>query len=161
MKISIIVATSDNRVIGIENRLPWHLPADMQWFRKQTINKPILMGRKTYDSIGRPLPKRRNIIVSRDPSLTIDGCEVFNGIDAALSACTAEDEVMIIGGASFYEQMLPQAQRLYLTQVHTTVDGDAHFPELHADQWHEIERIDFAADEDNAFACSFIIFDRV
>lgn len=160
MIISIIAAMADNRVIGIDNQLPWNLPADMKWFRQHTMEKPVLMGRKTYDSIGRPLPKRRNIIISRDKSLAIDGCEVVSNIDDALGLCADETEVMIIGGASFYEQMLPRADRLYLTLVHTTVDGDAWFPEIDFDNWHEAKRIDHPADEANAFACSFVILER-
>lgn len=161
MKISIIAAMADNRVIGIENSLPWNLPADMKWFRQQTMGKPVLMGRKTYDSIGRPLPKRRNIIITRDGSLDIEGCEVVTSIDAALKSCINEAEVMVIGGASFYEQMLPRADRLYLTLVHGSIEGDAHFPEFDSTEWKEIERTDHHKDEANAFDCSFVIFERV
>lgn len=160
MIISIIAAMADNGVIGINNQLPWSLPADMKWFRQHTMEKPVLMGRKTYDSIGRPLPKRRNIVVSHDTSLTIDGCEVVSSIDKALELCSNEAEIMIIGGASFYEQMLPRADRLYLTFVHTQVDGDAWFPEIDFDNWHETKRIDHRMDEANAFACSFVILER-
>lgn len=160
MIVSIIVAMGDNRVIGIENALPWDLPADMKWFRQNTLGKPVIMGRKTYDSIGRPLPKRRNIVISRDTELKIEACEVVNSADAALSLCQDEEEVMIIGGASFYEQMLDRADRLYLTQVHTAPEGDAHFPEIDAQQWREKERIDHPQDEANAFACSFMILER-
>ncbi len=161
MIISIIAAMADNRVIGIDNQLPWNLPADMKWFRQQTMEKPVLMGRMTFDSIGRPLPKRRNIVVTRDASLTIEGCEVVSSIDAAMQLCADEIEVMIIGGASFYEQMLPRADRLYLTLVHADVEGDAWFPQIDFDQWREVERIDHQADEANAFACSFVILDRI
>lgn len=160
MIVSIIVAMGENRVIGIKNQLPWQLPADMKWFREQTMGKPIIMGRKTYDSIGRPLPKRRNIVISRDTSLLIDGCEVVHSSKAALALCQNEEEVMIIGGASFYEQMLGHADRLYLTQVHTCPDGDAYFPEINKQQWHEKKRIDHQKDEANAFDYSFIILDR-
>ncbi len=161
MSISIIAAMADNGTIGINNQLPWHLPADLKWFRQQTTGKPILMGRKTYDSIGRPLPKRRNIVISRDASLTIEGCEVVTSIEEALKRCAGVDEVMVIGGASFYQQMLPHANRLYLTRVHTLIDGDAYFPEIDFSQWREVERIDHHADEANAFDYSFVIYDRV
>jgi len=161
MIIAIIAAMADNRVIGINNQLPWNLPADMQWFRQQTMGKPVLMGRKTFDSIGRPLPKRRNIVVSREPGLVIEGCEVVNSIDAALASCASEAEVMIIGGASFYEQMLPRSGRLYLTLVHTEIEGDAWFPEIDFSQWREVEHIDQPADAANAFPCSFVILERV
>lgn len=161
MIISIITAMADNRVIGIENRLPWNLPADMKWFRQQTTGKPVLMGRKTYDSIGRPLPNRRNIIISRDPALVIEGCEVAGSADAALELCREEAEVMIIGGASFYEQMLPRADRLYLTLVHANVVGDAYFPAITPGEWHEISRSDHSADATNCFDYSFVIFERL
>lgn len=160
MIISIIAAMADNRVIGIDNRLPWNLPADMRWFRQQTTGKPVLMGRKTYDSIGRPLPNRRNIIISRDAALAIEGCEVVTGVEAALELCRDAAEVMIIGGASFYEQMLPRAERLYLTLVHADVAGDAHFPALNLNEWHVVERSDHGADSVNGFDYSFVILER-
>lgn len=160
MVISLIAAMADNRVIGIDNRLPWHLPADMQWFRQHTLGKTVVMGRKTYDSIGRPLPKRRNLVVSRTPGLTLEGCEVVPSIEAALACCAGEAEVMIIGGASFYQQLLPRAERLYLTLVHTTPDGDAWFPEFDSAQWRERERIERPADADNPVPCSFVILER-
>jgi len=161
MMISIIAAMTDNRVIGVNNQLPWNLPADMKWFRQQTMGKPVLMGRKTYDSIGRPLPKRRNIVISRDGALKIDGCEVVGSAAAAFQLCGTEQEVMIIGGASFYEQTLPQANRLYLTLVHSEIAGDAWFPEIDFDQWKELERIDHHADEANAFDYSFLVLERI
>lgn len=160
MKISLIAAMADNGVIGIDNGLPWDLPADMKWFRRHTLGKPVLMGRKTFDSIGRPLPQRRNIVVSREAGLTLPGCEVVQSIDAALQLCADEAEVMVIGGASFYAQMLPLADRLYLTRVHAQVEGDAWFPDIDADQWREIERIDHPADAANAYSCSFVILAR-
>jgi dihydrofolate reductase len=160
MIVSIIVAMADNRVIGIENRLPWSLPADMKWFRQQTLGKPVLMGRKTFDSIGKPLPGRRNIVVTRDATLAIEGCEVVSSADVALELCHDEAEVMIIGGASFYEQMLPRADRLYLTLVHADVAGDAHFPAINFNEWREIERHDHNADSANPFNYSFVILER-
>ena len=160
MIISIIAAMADNRVIGIENQLPWNLPADMKWFRQQTMNKPVLMGRKTFDSIGKPLPKRRNIVITRDEALKIEGCDVVSSIDDALALCADIEEIMIIGGASFYEQMLPRADRLYLTLVHTDIKGDALFPEINEQQWQETERTDHPADEANAFAYSFVIYEK-
>ncbi len=152
---------ADNRVIGINNQLPWNLPADMKWFRQQTIGKPVLMGRKTYDSIGKPLPKRRNIVISHDESLKINGCDVVSSAAAAFQLCSTEEEVMIIGGASFYEQTLPQATRLYLTLVHSEVEGDAWFPEINFEQWQEVERIDNQADEANTFNYRFLILERI
>jgi len=159
--ISIIAAMTDDRVIGINNSLPWKLPSDMKWFRQQTLGKPILMGRKTFESFGaRPLPERTNIIVTRDKNYQAEGAVVVHSIDAALQAAGNVDEIMIIGGASFYEQMLPQARRMYLTRVHTEVAGDAWFPEFDKSQWREVSRIDCEADERNAYAHSFIILER-
>ncbi len=160
MKISIIAAMTDDGVIGIENRLPWDLPADMKWFRQQTLGKPVLMGRKTYDSIGKPLPGRRNIVISRDSTLILEGCEVVNTIETALERCSTVDEVMIIGGASFYQQTLPQADQLYLTLVHANIKGDAYFPPLNLTEWHEIVRIDHPADAQNCFSYSFTVLER-
>lgn len=160
MKVSIIVAMTDQRVIGINNELPWKLSGDMAWFRQQTMGKPIIMGRKTYESIGRPLPGRANIIITRDRSYCVEKCAVAHDIDDALRLAGDVDEAMIIGGASFYEQMLPQADRLYLTLVHGEVEGDAWFPEIDFDQWQEIERHDHLADEKNQFDHSFLIFER-
>ncbi|NNJ94224.1 MAG: type 3 dihydrofolate reductase [Halobacteria archaeon] len=161
MKISIIVAMADNRVIGHDNHLPWHLPADLKHFKATTMGKPIIMGRKTWESIGRPLPGRTNIVVTRDARYTADGCVVVHSVDAALQACSADEEVMVIGGAEFYRQVLPHASTLYLTLVHDRFDGDAFFPELDACEWREVDREDFDADADNPHAYSFIRMERV
>ncbi len=161
MKISMIAAMNDERVIGIENRLPWKLPNDMKWFRQQTMGKPIVMGRKTFESFGaKPLPGRKNIIITRGENYQAEGCDVVHSIDEALQAAGDVDEVMIIGGASFYEQMLPRADRLYLTLVHTKVEGDAWFPQIDFSRWQQIERIDCDADEKNPHAHSFVILER-
>ena len=161
-RISLITAMADNRVIGIANKLPWKLPADMKWFREQTMGKAIVMGRKTFESFGaKPLPGRTNIIVTSNVNYRTEGCIVGHSIEAALQFAGDVPEVMIIGGASFYAQMLPQADRVYLTQVHHTFDGDVWFPELDGTQWHETQRIDRAADEKNPYACSFLILDRI
>ena len=152
---------TDERVIGIDNRLPWRLPADMKWFRQHTLGKPIIMGRKTFESFGsKPLPERTNIVITRAPHYQAEGAVVVHSIEAALTAAGRVDEVMIIGGASFYEQMLPRAQRLYLTFVHASIIGDAWFPEIDFAQWQEIERHDRQADEKNPYAHSFCIFER-
>ena len=161
MRISLIVAMAENRVIGIENRLPWHLPGDMKWFRRHTLGKPVVMGRKTYESIGKPLPERTNIIVSANPGFQAPGCVVVHGVEAALAAADGVDEVMIMGGASFYQQLLPRCQRLYLTLVHAVVEGDAWFPELDLAQWRALERIDCQADERNPFDYSFLVLERL
>ncbi|HHM04346.1 MAG TPA: type 3 dihydrofolate reductase [Gammaproteobacteria bacterium] len=159
--IALIAAMGENRVIGLENRLPWHLPADMAWFRRHTLGKPVLMGRKTFESIGRPLPGRCNIVVSRDPAFHPEGVLVAPDIEKALGAAGSSGEVMVIGGASFYRQLLPRAQRLYLTLVHGRFDGDAFFPEYRAQDWREIFHADHEADDDNPWSYSFLILTRV
>lgn len=169
MTISLIWAMADNRVIGIENRLPWKLPADMKWFRENTMGKPIIMGRLTFESFGaKPLPGRRNIIISRNPTYSTEGIEVFTSIDDALKATQDSEqnseynseEVMIIGGMSLYKQSLPLADRLYMTLVHAEVEGDAWFPEFDLNDWHETTRSDFSADEKNPHAYSFITLNK-
>jgi dihydrofolate reductase len=161
MKISMIAAMTDERVIGIENQLPWKLPNDMKWFRQHTLGKPIIMGRKTFESFGsKPLPDRTNIIITRDESYQANGSVVVHSIEEALQAAGKVDEVMVIGGASFYEQMLPRADRLYLTFVHARIEGDAWFPAIDFSQWQEVQRIDNEVDEKNPLAHSFVILER-
>lgn len=152
---------ADNRVIGINNSLPWKLPSDMKWFRQHTLGKPIVMGRKTFESFGgRTLPDRPNIIITRDENYKVEGAIVTHSIDEAIKAAGNVDEVMIIGGASFYEQMLPRADRMYLTYVHADVEGDAWFPGYDESNWQETEHLDAKADEKNAFDHSFVILQR-
>ncbi len=161
MLISLIVAIADDNAIGIENRLPWKLPADMRWFRLHTLGKPVVMGRKTFESFGgKPLPDRTNIVVTGDPDYKPEGAVVAHSIDEALSSAGDVDEVMIIGGDSFYRQMLPRADRFYLTQVHGKFEADAWFPEFDLDEWEELERTEYPADEANSYACSFIVLQR-
>ncbi|MEJ2507861.1 MAG: type 3 dihydrofolate reductase [Gammaproteobacteria bacterium] len=162
MLVSLIAALTDDHVIGIDNRLPWKLPADMRWFRRHTLGKTVIMGRKTFESLGcRPLPERRNVVVTSDRGFTAEGAEVVHDIDAALAALgPGEEELMVIGGASFYEQMLPRARRLYLTYVHADIEGDAWFPRFDAPQWREVQREDHAADEKNPYPYSFVILER-
>jgi len=161
MTLSLIWAMADNRVIGIENRLPWKLPADMKWFRQNTMGKPIIMGRLTFESFGaKPLPGRRNIIISRNPSYAADGIDVYTALEDALQSTRGNEETMIIGGMSLYKQALPLADRLYMTLVHTDVEGDAWFPEFDLHNWQEIARSDFPADEKNPHAYSFIVLDK-
>jgi dihydrofolate reductase len=128
-KISIIVAMAKNRVIGKDNDMPWHLPADLQHFRQKTLDRPIIMGRKTYESIGRPLPKRHNIIVSRNPDYKVEGCDVVSSLESAVEAAGDVDELFIIGGGFLYDQTIKQADKLYLTFIDLDVDGDTLFPE--------------------------------
>ncbi len=161
MKISMIAAMADDRVIGINNTLPWKLPNDMKWFRQNTLGKPIVMGRKTFESFGaKPLPGRSNIIITRDKTYQAENSIVVYAIEEAINAASEADEIMVIGGASFYEQMLPKADRLYLTFVHTKIKGDAWFPEWNKHEWQEIEHIDHDADEKNPHDHSFVILER-
>ena len=160
MKISLIVAKSRNNVIGNNNQLPWHLPADLKHFKTITMGKPIIMGRKTFDSIGKPLPGRRNIIISRQQNLHIDGCEIFHSIDDALSAVKTEKEVMIIGGANLFLQVLPIAERIYLTVIAADFEGDAFFPGLDYAQWQLISEEKWLPDEKNKYPYCFQTLDK-
>jgi dihydrofolate reductase len=160
MQISLIAALARNRVIGSDNQLPWRLSADLQHFKALTMGKPIVMGRKTYESIGKPLPGRTNIVVTRDDSYNAEGCVVVHGIDEALQAAAGADEVMIMGGANLYLQLLPRADRLYLTEVQADVPGDAWFPELAESEWQELERESHQADEKNEFDYDFVVLAR-
>ena len=150
-----------NRVIGINNSLPWKLPVDMQWFRKNTLGKPIVMGRKTFESFGaRALPQRKNIIITRDPTYKAEGAEVVHSIEDALKAAGDVEEVMVIGGANLYEQMLPKADRLYITEVQSEFEGDAWFPEVDLSNWKEVQRSESVVDEKNAYACHFKTYEK-
>jgi dihydrofolate reductase len=149
-KLSLIWAMDQNRLIGNKNSLPWHLPADLAFFKRTTMGKPIVMGRKTFDSIGRPLPGRQNIVITRDSTFSAEGCDIANGIEEAMSLVSAEErEVMLIGGASLYLQTLEQADTLHLTQIHHAFSGDTWFPEINMTEWSEAYREDFDADEKN------------
>lgn len=163
MRISIVVAMDRNGAIGTGGRLPWRLPADLKHFREITMGKPIIMGRKTHESIGRVLPGRENIVLSRDPAFRARGCTLLRDLPAALAHCSKQGagEVMITGGADVFREGLSLADRIHLTQVHTSVnDADTHFPEFDRDQWQEVERQDFRADADNPFPYSFVILER-
>jgi len=159
MHVAIVVAMSENRVIGIRNALPWRLPADLRHFRRVTLGKAVLMGRKTFESIGHPLEGRRNIVVSRDPHFRAGGCLIAPSLDEAL-ARTGGEEILVIGGASIYAQALPQTERIYLTLVHAQVEGDAFFPAIDEDEWLTIARTDHPADERNDFPYSFLTLER-
>ena len=160
MKISLIVALAQNRVIGINGQMPWHLSADLKKFRQITTGHSILMGRKTYESIGRPLPNRRNIVISRNADYKIDGCEVFSDIQQALNHCQKETEIFIIGGAAFYETMLPKADFLYLTEIDKSFEGDTYFPDINKNEWQEIERLEITNDESVDFNYRFLKLQR-
>ncbi|MFZ5956741.1 dihydrofolate reductase [Pseudomonas knackmussii] len=148
LPLAMIAALAENRVIGVDNRLPWHLPADLKHFKAMTLGKPVIMGRKTWDSLGRPLPGRLNLVVSRQADLQLEGAEVFTSLEDALERADAwareeeAEELMLIGGAQLYGEALPQAERLYLTRVALSPAGDAHFPEVEATRWRLASSID-------------------
>lgn len=160
-KLAIIVAVAENGVIGSGNQLPWRLPDDLKRFKALSLGKPIVMGRKTYDSIGRPLPGRLNIIVSRRSDLRIEGCTIVSSLADAIAAAGNVEEIVIVGGADIYRQVLPQVQTIHLTRVHATVPGDVYFPELAPDEWHEVATEYHPADERHAHAFTFQTLQRV
>jgi len=159
MTFSLIVATTKNHVIGKENQMPWHLPADLAWFRQNTTGKPVIMGRKTYESIGRPLPKRINIVLSRQP-FELEGVIWKDSLESAVDFVKDSEEILLIGGGELFKQYLPQADKLYLTQIQAEIDGDTFFPELNWDEWH----IEFdqtrPADSENPYDLRFLILVR-
>ncbi len=159
--ISIIAALARNRVIGVDNRLPWRLPADLKFFRCTTLGHAVIMGRKNYESIGRPLPQRRNIVLSTDPGYRAPGCEVRQSLAAALAAASDDPEIFIIGGANLYAQALPLAERMYLTLIEAEFAGDARFPDYDEKEWREIAREEHAPDADNPYRFSFLTLQRV
>ncbi len=156
MDITLIAALAKNRVIGANNCLPWHLPADLQHFKQCTMHKVIIMGRKTYQSIGKPLPNRRNVILSGDTTFTAPGCEIIHDMATAFSLLEKEDEVMVIGGATVYEQWLPFAKKMYLSYIDAEVSGDCYFPTWQDNQWREAERRRYPADAKNRYAIDFV-----
>jgi dihydrofolate reductase len=160
MKLSLIVAMDQKGVIGINNALPWRLSADLKYFKSVTMGKPIIMGRKTHESIGKPLPGRRNIIISRNQDYSAAGCEVCHSLAEALTHCAGEPEVVVIGGRDIFIAAIDRADRIYLTEVHADVLGDTFFPVFDRLQWHEVERQKFPADEKNEYPHSFVVLDR-
>jgi len=159
MIISLIAALATDRVIGMENAMPWHLPADLAWFKRHTLNKPVIMGRKTFESIGRPLPGRLNIVISSQPG-THDGVTWVNSIDAALAAAGDVEEVMVMGGGQVYGQWLKHANRLYLTHIDAEVEGDTHFPDYEPDEWESSFSEFHDADAQNSHGFCFEIPER-
>lgn len=159
MRLSIIVAMAKNRTIGVNNDLPWHLPEDLKYFKATTLGKPILMGRKTFDSIGRPLPGRQNIVITRNAEWQHEGVDVAPSLDAAIALASDVEEVMVTGGAQIYEMALPFVHRLYVTEVDLEIDGDAHFPEFSKNEWREVSRESHPA-MDGKPAYSFVVYER-
>lgn len=143
MRLSLIVAVGENGVIGANGKLPWHLPADLKHFKTLTLGKPVIMGRKTFESIGKPLPQRQNIVVSRRSDYVAPGARVVPDLDSALWAAADVDEAMVIGGEALYRAALPLADRIYWTEIHSAPDGDTFFPDFSRSEWCEISREDF------------------
>jgi dihydrofolate reductase len=160
MRLSLIVAMAENRVIGKDNALPWRLPADLRRFRRLTTGYPVIMGRRSYESIGRPLPERTNIIVTRRPGYRVDGCLIAHTLEDALTLAQGAQETFVIGGADIYGQTLERAQRIYLTLVHAEVPGDTFFPKLDMSTWHETGREAHAADDKHSYRYSFVTLER-
>jgi dihydrofolate reductase len=158
MTVSIVVAISENHVIGKDNKLLWHMPNDLKHFKEITTGHTVIMGRKTYESVGKPLPKRRNIIITRQ-AITIEGCEVVNSIEAALALCAGEQEVFIVGGAEIYKQAMRLTDRIYLTIIHKEFEGDSFFPEINNEEWKSVAREDHQPDEKNPLPYSFITYE--
>ncbi|TWD47411.1 dihydrofolate reductase [Pseudomonas sp. SJZ131] len=165
LPLSLIAALGENRVIGVDNSMPWHLPGDFKYFKATTLGKPIIMGRKTWDSLGRPLPGRLNIVVSRQADLLLEGAEVFSSLEAAVvraeewAKAQGVDELMLIGGAQLYAQGLAQADRLYLTRVALSPQGDAWFPEFDQQQWRLVSNVENPAVDDKP-AYSFEVWEK-
>ncbi|MDX1455193.1 MAG: type 3 dihydrofolate reductase [Gammaproteobacteria bacterium] len=159
MILSMIVAMGENHAIGKDGGMPWHLPADLQYFKRVTMGKPIIMGRKTFESIGRPLPGRPNLVITRSEDFAPEGVDVHSSPEAALAAVADVDEAMIIGGGRIYAELLPQADRLYVTFIHADFEADTFFPEL-GNEWQEVSREDHAADEKNPVATSYVVLER-
>lgn len=160
--LSLIVAVAgEQRVIGRDGQMPWHLPADLAWFKRNTLGKPIIMGRKTWDSIGRALPGRRNLVISRDLAFVPVGAERLDSPEAALACVADEPEVMVIGGAQIYAHFLPHARRLYLTLIKENLSGDTFFPDYTSYQWRELARTEHAADANNPYPHDFLILERL
>ncbi|MCF8258440.1 MAG: dihydrofolate reductase [Flavobacteriales bacterium] len=157
--LSIIVAADRNNVIGKDNALIWHLPNDLRFFRTKTTGHTVIMGRRTFDSVGKPLPGRRNIIVSRNAHFKADGCETVTSLEAALAICNPGDENFIVGGEEIYRQALPLADRVYLTRIDHEFEGDRHFPQLGA-EWELTKQTQGIVDERNIYPHTFLTYSR-
>ena len=167
VEVALMAAVADNGVIGRDNALPWHLPGDLRYFKQTTMGKPVLMGRKTWDSIGgKPLPGRLNIVMSRQPDLVAEGARVVDDLESALALAGAEatpgeaQELMVLGGAGIYRLALPQAKRLYITEVHVEAEGDTRFPDWNPEEWREVSRQRHPADDANPCDYSFVVYER-
>ncbi len=158
--LSIIVAMASNRTIGINNTLPWRCPEDLKHFKALTMGHHMIMGRKTFDSIGKPLPGRTTVVVTRNEALTIDGCTIAHSLNGAIAACAGDEEIFIVGGAELYAQALPIVDTLYVTEIKQDVEGDAHFPEFDNSEWQEISREAFTQVTPQQLEYHFVTFRR-
>jgi len=167
MRLSLIVAMAANRMIGLDGAMPWHISADLKYFKQVTMGAPVIMGRKTYQSIGRPLPGRVNIVITRDTAFSADGVDVVHDLDGAIRKAEAisliegKDEVFVIGGAEIYALALSAADRLYMTEVHANPPGDTWFPEISPNEWHEVSRDPHDPETVGGPGFSFVILDRI
>ena len=166
IRLSMMVAKASNNVIGRDNKLPWYLPNDLKYFKQVTFGKPVIMGRKTWESLKGPLPGRTNIVITRQADYVAEGAKVVTTLDEAVEMAEnvafieGQEETVIMGGAEIYQLALPKADRLYLTEVHAEVDGDTFFPDYDATEWNEIGREDFAAEGPNPYDYSFVVYER-
>ncbi|WP_134683215.1 dihydrofolate reductase [Brevibacillus migulae] len=159
--ISLIFAMDRNRLIGKNNELPWHLPADLQYFKRITSGHTVIMGRKTYESIGKPLPNRKNLVITRDHTLKLEGCTICTSVSEVLETVGKEEEAFVIGGAEVYKQFLPVADRMYITFIDESFEGDAYFPSYEEDQWKLIQSEQGIQDERNPYEHRFTVWERV
>ncbi|MDA3952238.1 MAG: dihydrofolate reductase [Bacteroidales bacterium] len=158
--LSIIVAVAENNVIGRDNDLIWHLPRDMKHFKETTTGHHVIQGRKTFESCGKPLPNRTNVIITRDKNYTAEGCVIVHSLEDAIEEAKNDSEAFIIGGGKIYEQSMSLVDRIYLTKIHHVFDGDTFFPEINVDEWTEIDRRDFEPDEKNKYAFTILTLDK-
>lgn len=162
LKINLIVAAAENNAIGKDNKMPWHLPNDFKYFKKNTLEHSVVMGRKTFESIGKPLPERRNIILTRDMNYSSEEeVDIANSMQEIINYCRDEREIFIIGGAEVYKQALPIADKILLTRIHTSIDGDAFFPELLEYQWKLVSAEKHHKDEKHAFDYTFEVYEKI
>jgi dihydrofolate reductase len=153
--LSLVVAMTQDRVIGRDNAMPWHLPDDLKRFKALTMGKPLIMGRKTFESIGRPLPGRTSLVMTRDPGWQAEGVVIVRSLDEAITRAGAATEICVVGGEDIFRLALPIARRIHLTTLHASIPGDTFFPPIDAAQWQEVERMEHPADERHAFAMTF------
>ncbi|GGB60886.1 dihydrofolate reductase [Fictibacillus barbaricus] len=160
MNVSLIAAMDENRVIGKDNDLPWRLPRDWQYVKHLTMGKPIILGRKNFESIGKALPGRKNIVLTRDRDFYAESCKVVHSMEEALSACTDEDEVIIFGGEQIYKMFLPLVTKMFITRIHHAFEGDTFFPDVNYNEWSEISKEKGITDEKNPYSYTFYVYEK-